>query len=76
MNEVKVNGEDLVFGLDIGRRSVVGTVAYCSSIKSAASIKKYSVIPFSCSCAISNAGAFVYRSPLQMQGDSGGRGSA
>ena len=24
MNEVKVNGEDLVFGLDIGTRSVVG----------------------------------------------------
>ncbi|MDE6362794.1 MAG: cell division protein FtsA, partial [Lachnospiraceae bacterium] len=28
MNEVKVNGEDLVFGLDIGTRSVVGTVGY------------------------------------------------
>ncbi|MDE7275143.1 MAG: rod shape-determining protein, partial [Lachnospiraceae bacterium] len=28
MNETKVNGEDLVFGLDIGTRSMVGTVGY------------------------------------------------
>ena len=32
MNEVKVNGEDLVFGLDIGTRSVVGTVGYRQEI--------------------------------------------
>ena len=25
---MKVNGEDLVFGLDIGTRSIVGTVGY------------------------------------------------
>lgn len=28
MNETKVNGEELVFGLDIGTRSMVGTVGY------------------------------------------------
>ncbi len=28
MNEMKVNGEELVFGLDIGTRSIVGTVGY------------------------------------------------
>ena len=28
MNQMKVNGEDLVFGLDIGTRSIVGTVGY------------------------------------------------
>lgn len=28
MNETKMNGEDLVFGLDIGTRSMVGTVGY------------------------------------------------
>lgn len=28
MNEMKINGEELVFGLDIGTRSIVGTVGY------------------------------------------------
>ena len=28
MNERNVNGEELVFGLDIGTRSIVGTVGY------------------------------------------------
>ena len=28
MNQTKINGEELVFGLDIGTRNVVGTVGY------------------------------------------------
>ena len=28
MNQMEINGEELVFGLDIGTRSVVGTIGY------------------------------------------------